>query len=737
MTEDLWIAAKGELCDDSTSFVSRARELAELLRAGEIPFARLVSLSKTEDTDIVTFEVDVELAQDRIHDIRLQERLSTEFSRDDRWTPEVFALRRCFPFVPHLNLRDTAVPRSLCLFEEPWHETQLWWTPGRFIEVLRNWLAATARDELHADDQPLEPLLLGTSIPLIVPANFGEENGPVRLDVIHVQTPEMKRPVLVARHPEDIEDLGQEHVVHSVATVFVGQAQEHGIIAHTPLTLADLRDLLSAAEIDLVTELTSLLKKWRENKELLDRKPILITVLPKLRKSGGAVEATDIFAFSIDETVATLGENLGLWQMREGHACTLIPQENPTPEEVRLVCLHPVSELSMRIAARAAGRDPDLRKAVAVGQGALGSQVVSNLIRTGFGSWTLIDHDVLLPHNLTRHALLSRSLGFPKAQYMAAALTDTVQDSKVQALVCDVLNPRDKARNLAAALNEAEIVFDFSASTAVARHLADDTFSKARRISAFLSPSGRYLVMLVEDADRAFTIYELEAQFHRLLIRTKDLQEFYQENPASLRYGGSCADISMHIPQDRVALHAAITAGAVQRLTEEGFVSIWRLTDELAVEHHCSPATACQWFEGSDWKIGINSRLKTHLLDLRSSALPCETGGVLVGTVDAHRKSILLVDALPAPPDSEEWPTAFIRGSVGLRKDVEKIEKWTGQAVHYIGEWHSHPSGISLKMSSDDKQVLEFVTKHMRSEGLPGIVLIVGETEIQCHIKAH
>ena len=737
MKEDSWVAAKGEPCYDSTSFAPRARKLAELLRANEIPFARLVSLSKTEDTDIVTLEVDVELAQDRIHDIRLQERIAAEFPRDDARAPEVLALRRSFPLVPHLNLCDAEIPRSLCLFEDSWHETQLWWTPGRFVEALRNWLAATARDELHADDQPLEPLLLGTGIPLIVPANIGEGAGPIRLDMLCVQTPEMKRPVMVARHPEDIGDIEQEYVVHSMATVFVGQAQEHGIIAHTPLTLADLRDLLSVAEIDLVTELVSRLEKWRENKELMGRKPILITVLPKLRKSGGAVEATDIFAFSIDETVATLGEKLGLWQMREGHACVLIPQENPNPNAVRLVCLHPVSELSMRMAARAAGRDPDLRKAVAVGQGALGAQVVSNLIRTGFGSWTLIDHDVLLPHNLTRHVLLSRSLGFPKAQYMAAALTDTVQDAKVQALVCDVLNPRDKAGDLAAALNEAEIVFDFSASTAVARHLADDTFSKARRISVFLSPSGRYLVMLAEDADRAFTIYELEAQFHRLLIRTKDLQEFYQENPASFRYGGSCADISMHIPQDRVALHAAITAGAVQRLTGEGFVSIWRLTDELAVERYCSPGATCQWFEGSDWKIGINSRLKNHLLALRSGALPCETGGVLVGTVDAHHKSTLLVDALPAPPDSEKWPTAFIRGSVGLRKDVEKIEKWTGQAVHYIGEWHSHPPGISLKMSSDDKQVLEFVAKHMRSDGLPGIVLIVGETEVQCHVKAY
>ena len=101
---------------------------------------------------------------------------------------------------------------------------------------------------MHADDQPLEPLLLGTGIPLIVPANIGEGAGPIRLDVLCVQTPEMKRPVLVARHPNDIQDFEREYTIESIATVFVGQAQKHGIIAHTPRTLADLHVMLSVAE---------------------------------------------------------------------------------------------------------------------------------------------------------------------------------------------------------------------------------------------------------------------------------------------------------------------------------------------------------------------------------------------------------------------------------------------------------------------------------------------------------
>ena len=737
MTKDCWLSARGVPCKDSTSFAPRARELAERLAASEIPFARLLSLSESNGTGILTLEVDVELAQDLVYDIHPRERISVEFRHDDTQAPEVLALRRSFPRVPHLNLRHSEVPRSLCLSAAPWSEVRTWWTPGRFLTDLRMWLAATARGDLHGDDQPLEPLLLGTGVPLILPTEIREGARPIRLDVLVVKTPEMQRPVLVARDPIDIQDFERQYAIESIATVLVGTEQQHGIIARTPRTLAQLHDFLAPARIDTVAALMSRLEEWRQDEDLLGRRPILITVLPKVRRNGHAVEATDIFAFSIDETVTTLGEKLGLWKMTAGHAGFLIPRATPNADSVPLVCLHPVSQLSMRTAAQAAGRDPDLRKAVAVGQGALGSQVVSNLTRTGFGSWTLIDHDVLLPHNLARHALIGRSLGFPKAQHMAAALTDTVQDSVVKSLVCDVLNPGDESEDLAAALSEADIVFDFSASIAVARHLADNALVKARRISIFLGPSGRYLVILAEDASRTVTLQELEAQYYRLLIQTDSLHGFFLDEAISLRYGGSCADVSLHIPQDRVGLHAGIAAGAVQRLTGEGFISVWHLTDELSVQRHCPPVAGSQWFEGSDWRVGIDSRLKDHLLALRYVALPCETGGVLVGVVDTHRRAILLVDALPAPPDSEEWPTAFIRGSVGLRERVEGIAEWTAQAVHYIGEWHSHPSGISLKLSPDDEQVLEFVAKHMRSDGLPGVVLIVGDTEVRCHIRGN
>ena len=42
---------------------------------------------------------------------------------------------------------------------------------------------------------------------------------------------------------------------------------------------------------------------------------------------------------------------------------------------------------------------------MAIGAGALGSLVLTNLARSGYGRLTVVDDDVLHPHNLARHTL--------------------------------------------------------------------------------------------------------------------------------------------------------------------------------------------------------------------------------------------------------------------------------------------------------------------------------------------
>ena len=63
-----------------------------------------------------------------------------------------------------------------------------------------------------------------------------------------------------------------------------------------------------------------------------------------------------------------------------------------------------------------------------------------------------------------------------------------------------------------------------------------------------------------------------------------------------------------------------------------------------------------------EWTVIIDKQLTEEIVAIRARSLPAETGGVLLGVVDAAAQSIHIVDALAAPPDSVEQSVGFERG---------------------------------------------------------------------------
>ena len=174
----------------------------------------------------------------------------------------------------------------------------------------------------------------------------------------------------------------------------------------------------------------------------------------------------------------------------------------------------------------------DDRRVLAVGLGALGSQVVENLVRQGFGQWNLVDEDFLTPHNIVRHAVLGRRFGLPKAVEIAGASNAMFAGPAVaQGLVADVLAPGGAAAALAEKAAEASAILDMSASVAVARHLALDTEATAQRVALFLSPSGEDLVVMSEGDARAIPMDVVELQYLRAVLNDPRL-EGHLEQPA-------------------------------------------------------------------------------------------------------------------------------------------------------------------------------------------------------------
>ena len=99
----------------------------------------------------------------------------------------------------------------------------------------------------------------------------------------------------------------------------------------------------------------------------------------------------------------------------------------------------------------------------------------------------------------------------------------------------------------------------------------------------------------------------------------------------------------------------------------------------------------------------------------------------MLGNADLLRKVLYVVDTIPSPPDSKEWPTGYIRGVAGLKEQVDDVARRTADQIGYLGEWHSHPDGAACSPSPDDRKFLAWLTGHMFADGLPALMGIVCE----------
>lgn len=735
----------GRRVDPDDLRVPKARDVAGLLRTSDPPFCELLECRRVESptaAEVVVVEVEVEVGQHPEHDIRRRERVAAVFREDDELAPEALALRPEFPLVPHINAQSSVgseLPRSLCLYDEPYPEVKLRWTAASFVGRVRDWLALTARGELHADDQPLEPLLLGSPWSLVLPPDLFEDHPEAVPETLGVRPVEDGRGgyTLIAERLGEAQD---RSVLQYTAVGLVGDPREHGVIQTPPASLSRLRDYLRDAGLDLYEELRGRLTSWPRDErfnDLLEKRLILVVALPKTRRPSGAVEASEVWAFISADSAGEVGTRLGIWEAREGHYGVILGDDAQElrGEDVTLAPLNVGYAFSREQAAALSGR-PEAdgrRKIVAVGFGALGSQVFLDLVREGEGEWTLIDHDKLLPHNLARHALTGLEVGFPKAEALAYVANKTVYGEPIASpIVADVLAPGEQADAVREALDGTDVVLDTSASVPVARRLARDIDSAARRISLFLNPSGTASVMLREDAGREYPLDWLEMVYYRALLHDPGLRDHLRRPPGRLRYGRSCRDLSSTIPQELVALHAAIGARALRVAlgTATAGISVWNTdTEQLSVEHIEIPVTEILSRRYGDWTVVTDRWLLEKVAQARLESLPNETGGVLIGAHDMQRRVLYLVDALPSPADSEEWPTLYVRGSQGLTRRIGEVEEISGEQLGYAGEWHSHPRGRGPSPSGDDRKVFAWLQEHLTLEASPATMLIVGEDD--------
>lgn len=735
MSDD-YVPAEGEIVRATDLRLPRTRGLAQVLEGNALEFASFVESRRTLGKDgevlaeIVVMDVVVERPQQPVHDIRSQERVAVVCHATDSTYPEVLALRSNFPNVPHLNHTNRETPKSLCLFEEPWPEIALRWTPFLFIEEIRSWLALTAKGLLHQDDQPLEQLLFGTGLRIVIPADLFAESGSKdsKVLIIGVASNSDECRTLIAEYGED-KPSGKPPKF--VATTLVANPQAHGIIRKSPENLRELHEFLTAGGLDLISELRNRFGEW-DRERVRGARLVILVAFPLVRAEGLPPEKWDCWAFITEGAIEKVGSDIGMWSVHAGKLGLLLPPDDEfRGQGAPIDAMAPYFTFNRAAAATASGLAPDTRKVAAFGAGALGSQVVTTLTRTGFGTWTIVDKDDLLPHNLARHSLSGGYVGISKALGVAFSLNQLYEDKdSAKGIVADALSPGSKAKILEEALASADLILDASASISLSRHLVHRVSSPARRVSVFMNPQGSDLVLLAEDKERNLTLDALEVQYYRATATDPRLSGHFKPNGSRLRYGRSCGDISTLIPSHLVTMHSAIASHAIREATasDGASIRIWRSDPQKlsVIPVEITPAKIERHPMG-DWTLVVDQRLLDRIGRLRESKLPNETGGVLVGVRDLQHRTIYVTETIPSPPDSQEWPTLYIRGRSGLQPAVDKLSESSGNHLEYVGEWHSHPRGFPTLPSNDDLKVFVWLTEHLALAGYPAIKAIVGD----------
>ncbi|MFI8581041.1 Mov34/MPN/PAD-1 family protein [Ectopseudomonas khazarica] len=701
-----------------------------LVESPNHPYATLTSVSRDETFDVLDIELEIELEQRREVPIRPREPIRLIFmSSDDDWQPRVLSRREDFPVgMVHTNLDREAGGLALCIWEEAWSDLATNLTGQALIERIRTWFSLMAAGAVHGDDQLLEPLIHSSSHTLIIPS--GEMCGSWYTSLVFNHN----GLITLGMSKEKPE---KEVTGHSFA-IYTPQlpSQLHRGLAGTPYDLDALQRLCLDFGFDLVEDLV----RWVLSPEQLsgapNRQPILIITVPKRRTEEGPDEQPEVWCYTLGQSLAELGERLDVTITEPKTGLTTAKLfgnvSNADLPSVHMVPWRVVQRLNRAMARHFAGMahktDTPL---LAIGAGAIGSNVIMMATRSGIGPWAVVDGDITLPHNTVRQVQRNGSVGLPKASVLEIELNHVFEEGGNTAIPANVFAPGEHADALDAAARNSEIAVDFSASPAVLGWLSDQPVR--RGASAFFGPDGSDLVVLAENKSRAVRVDEIEAQYFWSVATEPELNgHLSAARLDSIRYANACQDLSRPLPPWQLQTLCGLAAGQIAQLIEsdQACFKVWRLKPETgAVQAVVIPVQQVHRYQVGSMRVSISDDVVSTMRELRSKAGRNETGGVLVGTFDLVRNVAHVVAALPAPTDSKQAPTYFIRGKKDLKPRIEELAAGSAGRLHYIGEWHSHPGAVPARPSDDDEGVFAHLETHLGSAGSPYFMAICGERD--------
>lgn len=658
------------------------------------------------------------------------------FKVTDQLVPITYALRQDFPILIHQNATQPDSPRDLCLYLEPTDVVESTWTAEKHLKRVSWWLVQAARGELHPQDQAIEPLFFPTLSSIVLPPDFLLESNAGRKIYITSFEPNRDTEIPCGTYVAHWEAGRGATVKLNTIDIQLPPAT-HGVINFMPYTFRELA--LFCAEktgADLTALVREKLSELNGKANLMHCSTCVILRFPIRRDDSAKPEKTQVMAVLTRSGINELLKLFEVYLNGLPNVSALTGNLRPmTACDVELP-VEPV-ECQIRPDDRTRRAQSSLQdtggNGLIIGAGALGGSLVDFWARCGWGKWVVADYDYFRPHNFTRHVALGVHVGQSKSQVMAQICN--VHAGYLPMFSHLHLNATDFTdQDLKGAFRTADLVVDATASIAYPRKVSGQRHVP-RHLSVFFTPNGRDAVMLVEDKQRHIRLNALEAQYYRSVIN-EDWGQGHLDTPQLFRSGTSCRDISVTMSHFRVVSHASLLAEHImtQSKKDEASITVW--VNELESGNRfrqTMPVFKTRSYESvlSDFRVVWDEGVEQKLHAMRTKDLPMETGGIIVGYHDIPTKHVFIVDVLPPPADSKHHDTWFKRGTEGVAKAVEEIQRRTAENVSYLGEWHSHPQGASSELSGLDNIQLDQIASRLAEDGLPAYSMIVSDRNIK------
>ena len=350
---------------------------------------------------------------------------------------------------------------------------------------------------------------------------------------------------------------------------------------------------------------------------------------------------------------------------------------------------------------RDASGAPDTGSVAMLGCGSVGSKMALHLARSGASITIVSDQDLLLPHNLARHALTYCGPPRSKADALADELVHLGQEPQVHKgdLVEDLQSVRRRPGILT---KQSNFALNTTASLGVreALSLLAQNDVEPRLAEAALFGRGHGGFLLVEGQAHNPTLCDLVAELYATVRedRPRSLLCDSEHGLTEVQIGQGCSSLTMPMTDMRLsAMTAELTEAFVEIMPQSG------MNGEIVIGHTVENAPDKRWSRQSvapfhvipiqsahGWTMRVSQRVVDQMRAEIKRWPASETGGVLIGTCSVRLKAVTVVDLLPAPPDSVRSETRFTLGTSGLKQAIIASHHTTGGALFDVGTWHSH-----------------------------------------------